>query len=330
MNSNPSVSVIVPAYNAQKTLKRCLESIRKQSMKDFEVLCINDASTDATDAILESYARKDSRFRVITNPRNLHTGLSKDQALLLAHGEVVVFVDSDDYLDNQYLRIYTDVMRRESLDILVGGYVSVPEGAGGKMVRHTQQQSVWALTTYVVAWSKMYRLDFIRNTNMEFTDLHCLEDMLFNLTGYCSSPRYKVIDYCGYYHCENSLSVTHTFAYSQNHERITEEAYARLSAKISLQSLSCEQRRVLEYTYLANMIHSLLLYNRHCGIRVMHGKYRNTMRRLRLRFPDYHNNPYILRVKLKGQSRRIRFAVDVMMTLNRVGLDRFIYYLAAL
>ena len=322
------ISIIIPVYNAEQYLKRCLDSIFGQSIQDIEVICINDCSTDGSAAVLACYQEQHKeQMKILTNETNLRAGLSKDRALQVAAGEFVVYCDSDDYLASDYLEVYLKEMESKQLDIVCGGYIN---DVDGKFIVHRIEHNIWAIATYVVAWSKMYRRQFLLDSGMHFTDLSCLEDMYFNLVGFCHHPRYSVLDYQGYYYYRNSASVTQTFNYTRNHEQIIEQAYERLEQQCDLQALSLQEQQVLEYTYIANMIHSLIVYNRHCGIANMKQKYEGCMRKLKKRYPNYRKNPYIGLNKPKGQTAKIRIAVGFVMLCNRIGLDRFGYYLLAL
>ena len=89
----PAVSVLIPCYNVEKYLRQCLDSVVNQTLKDMEILCINDGSTDSTPAVIKEYAAKDSRIRVIDKP-NSGYGDSMNRALDAATGEYVGIVES--------------------------------------------------------------------------------------------------------------------------------------------------------------------------------------------------------------------------------------------
>lgn len=102
MNQNPLVSVIVAAYNAQKYIRRCLDSILAQTMPNFEVIAVNDGSTDGTPAILDEYAAKDPRVRVIHKP-NGGVASARQAGLDAAQGEYTIHADSDDWVEPEML-----------------------------------------------------------------------------------------------------------------------------------------------------------------------------------------------------------------------------------
>lgn len=103
MNDNPLISVIVPVYNVEQYLPKCIESIMGQTFSDWELILVDDASTDGSLAICQSYAKKDVRIKAIIQA---HGGASKarNTGIRLARGEYIAFVDSDDYVSDYYLQ----------------------------------------------------------------------------------------------------------------------------------------------------------------------------------------------------------------------------------
>ena len=94
----PKISVIVPVYKVEKFLPKCLESLINQTLKDIEIICINDGSPDNSLKILEEYAKKDSRIKII-NQKNAGPSVARNNGMSAASGEYIGFVDSDDWID---------------------------------------------------------------------------------------------------------------------------------------------------------------------------------------------------------------------------------------
>ena len=124
---NPTVSIIVPVYNAEETISRCIESILNQEYRDFELLLMNDGSADSSGDICDRYAKDDPRIRVI---HKSNTGVSetRNMALDLACGTYLQFLDSDDWLDREALLRVLDVLRGfveegNGVDMLLANYV---------------------------------------------------------------------------------------------------------------------------------------------------------------------------------------------------------------
>lgn len=94
------VSIIVPVYNGEKLLKRCLKSLLNQTLQDIEIICVNDGSTDNSVKIIKKYL--DSRLKLINNNINSGLSVSRNKGMEIATGEYVGFVDCDDWVDNDY------------------------------------------------------------------------------------------------------------------------------------------------------------------------------------------------------------------------------------
>ena len=117
----PKVSIIVPVYNVQDYLKRCLNSILEQSEKDFELILVDDGSQDDSGVICDEYEKKDYRIKVIHN-KNQGPSMARNAGLDICNGEYVTFIDSDDYIEKDYLRIMINKMNEKNADIVICGY----------------------------------------------------------------------------------------------------------------------------------------------------------------------------------------------------------------
>lgn len=112
--NNIKISVIIPVYNVQDYLSECLDSIINQTLKDIEIICVNDGSTDSSLEILEKYAKKDSRITII-NQKNCGLGCARNSGLLQASGEYISFIDSDDYISlDSYESLYNNAISNNS------------------------------------------------------------------------------------------------------------------------------------------------------------------------------------------------------------------------
>lgn len=325
------VSVIVPVYNVEKYLTRCLDSLINQTYKDYEIICINDCSTDDCGSILSEYAAKHpSKIHVITNEKNLGLGLTRERGLQTAVGEFILFVDSDDYVKPDYIQTYCDALEdneNKQVDMVVGGYI---RDVSGKLSAHYPSDSVWSTVTYALACTKLIRKAFIEDNGLCFTDIACGEDIYFSLSAFYSGARYKVIPYAGYYYYFNRDSITGSMTYEKNHERLMSELFTIFLDKHDISKLPEQKQRVIEYTYVANMINALAVFNRKCGIKRMRSKYDFVLNDLNEKFPDYRNNPYFGIFKPEGQTLKIRLGVGITTALEKVHLSRAMFYLVSM
>lgn len=128
----PKISVIVPVYNAANTLRRCLDSILASTLRDIEVICVNDGSTDASGILLEEYARQDGRIMVVSQ-NNQGGGAARNTGMTAARGEYLVFWDADDFFAPNALLELSEICDRDKLDICI---------YKGWMFNHESQKSV--------------------------------------------------------------------------------------------------------------------------------------------------------------------------------------------
>ena len=121
MEMNPKVSVIIPIHNAEQYLKECLESVVNQTQKEIEIICVNDASTDASASILDQYAAQDSRIKIITYSTNKSASQARKDAVLDSTGQYIMFLDADDSLELSACKSLSNMMDKYKVDILQFG-----------------------------------------------------------------------------------------------------------------------------------------------------------------------------------------------------------------
>ncbi len=207
---NPSISVIVPVYNVEKYLPKCIDSILQQSYSDFELILVDDGSPDNCGAICDEYARKDERIRVF-HQENAGLSCARNLGLKNSIGEYIAFVDSDDYVKPNYLRDLYEALPRQNQNkgLIIGSFdriyidkvepFTVPE----RIV--TPKDFSCFVTEFInkrvmYAWSKLFSRELIQNNNLIFIPgVSGLEDMLFTLD-YCLYANYVIIknfnNYC--------------------------------------------------------------------------------------------------------------------------------------
>ena len=327
MIESSKVSVIVPVYNVEQYLERCLDSLLNQSYTNYEIICINDCSPDNSGKILQSYAQKYvDRIKLVENQNNIGLGLTRERGLNESTGDYVLFVDSDDYVKPDYIESYITALD-DDYDIVVGGYI---RDCNGKHSTHLPSDSVWSLVTYALACTKLFKKSFIEQNRLGFTDVACGEDIYFSLCAFICDPSYKVIPYAGYYYYFNDASITGSMDYSKNHEALMSELFRTFLTNHNLETLCEEKKRVIEYCYMANMVNALAVFNRGCGLRLMKKKLRYVRDDLAKNFPDYKNNPYIGILKPKGQTLKIRLGVSIPYYLSKLGMEDLPFYLFSL
>ncbi len=214
MSSTPKISVIVPVYNVEKYIRRCLDSIQNQTFTDWECICVDDGTPDSSGKICDEYAEKDSRF-VVLHKENGGVSSARNAGLDVAKGEWITFVDSDDYVESNWLfEQYKDITSGD-FDVCVCGFY----GKGVTQYKILNRETAKTSTFTEGGLGGFSFLRLIRRRNVENirynTSIYYLEDTDFF---------YRVFDNCNQilwtdkplYHYEyNSDSITRTLLISQ-------------------------------------------------------------------------------------------------------------------
>lgn len=114
----PKISIIIPIYNSEKFLNKCIDSVLVQSEKDFELLLIDDGSTDKSGSVCDEYAKKDNRIRVI-HKTNAGTASARNDALDIAKGDYIAFCDNDDYISPYFYETLLNALKETGADVVV-------------------------------------------------------------------------------------------------------------------------------------------------------------------------------------------------------------------
>jgi glycosyltransferase involved in cell wall biosynthesis len=202
------VSVIVPVYNVEKCLPKCIETIIGQTFLDIEIILIDDGSTDSSGEICESYKKRDSRITAIHKPNG---GLSsaRNAGLEIACGEYVSFIDSDDYIEPDMYEIMYEKAIEAKADIVTCNVRAFkPEGIKERVMYMRDELRDFSDPNYFVfydifgkqasifACNSLYKMEIIKKYNLFFlaTELVFSEDQLFNLCYYAAVRRACYID----------------------------------------------------------------------------------------------------------------------------------------
>lgn len=190
------VSVIVPAYNAEKVLGDCLKSLLKQKLQGMEIIVVNDGSKDHTGDIAEKFAERDPRVRVIDKEQNEGLSAGRNSGIELARGEYIGFVDADDWVEEDYFSamyaagadadlIVTgyqhDTMDEERKELYISRTVSMPAS-----ICHVKKKIVSmaadadAAKVFAYTWNKLYKRIIIEENNLRFSPQVLIEDFIFN------------------------------------------------------------------------------------------------------------------------------------------------------
>ncbi len=320
------VSIIIPVYNTGNLLRRCLDSVLAQSYSNIEIICIDDCSTDDSPSVLREYAdRYGDKFKVIFNSENIGQGRGRMKGISVSEGEYIFFVDSDDYIAEDYVHTYMKEVALKKYDVVVGGFV---RDENGKKYQHNINHNIGSIISYSHACCKMYRKAFILDKGISFGDFRKGEDIYFSLMLVMKNATHRFIDYCGYYYYLNNSSTTRTMNTNTNFEAIVSAIFDKILDDCG--TLSKKHRKYLEYAYVSGMINALLVYNKGCSIKLCMEKYDYFLEDLRKKFPDYMSNKLLFRFQTSGPSLKCRLGVWVIMNSMRCRVDKGLMALFAI
>lgn len=197
------VSIIVPAYNAAKHIKQCINSLLKQTFNEtYEILIIDDKSTDNTLALLKKFEKNNQKIKVLKNEKNLGVDKTRFRGIVEAKGTYLMFVDADDWISSNAVELLYNKIVQEKADVVTGGFVRVLDKFGlikkASNNNYSKENIVSSIIqpqlmdNYFISyfgvnkllvnmWGKLYRKEFIINSGIEPSGYSMGEDLIFNL-----------------------------------------------------------------------------------------------------------------------------------------------------
>ena len=230
----PKVSAIIPIYNVEKYLKKCLDSVINQTLKDIEIICVNDSSTDGCENIILEYAKKDDRIKIINNEKNCGIGFSRNIGINESLGEYISFIDADDYVEKNYLEILYNTAIENEADIVFTNNINIVRDKIIKPYYHNRIK-IWK-KKFKKTWNegisdfnvdtpekentpeyplvstvnKIFKKDFIKKNNLRFQNYIVSEDTEFFYKYLLYSPKKFYNNGAKYYYVQRKSSLTHS------------------------------------------------------------------------------------------------------------------------
>ena len=257
--NNPKVSIIIPVYNTEQYLRQCLDSVINQTFKDIEIICINDNSTDGSYNILKEYADKDDRFVVINLTETKEQGNARNEGLKTARGKYITFVDSDDWVRNDFIEVLYNEIERNGLDFVSASqyiYDNIQ-----KQIVDVKPVSAKVLNEYniekllipkgefsiIPVWQKIYKKQFLDDNKIKFK-LCWHEDNVFLFETLIKTTKIKFIDDKIYFYRINRQNSS---VYQMNRDFTLFNAFNELK-KMLKENDMYEQYKKIYYQYISS------------------------------------------------------------------------------
>ena len=224
----PFISVIMPAYNAKDQIENAISSIKSQTMEHWELIVVDDCSTDDTPDVVEEWCSKDPRIILIRLDENRGPGYAKNCGLSKAAGKYITFLDADDWVDKDAFAVLSDD-KKENVDVVIAGYCRDICDARNNVLEsniiHTSEKEMFDNSQIIrsivdldqerlfsFAWNKLYKTELIRENNIQFSNKKFGEDYDFNISYFPHCQSMRVLDYAFYHYIkQNSESLTEKY-----------------------------------------------------------------------------------------------------------------------
>ena len=259
----PKVSVIVPIYNTEKYLRQCLDSIINQTLKDIEIICVNDGSTDNSLNILNEYVKKDGRIKIIDLKKNGGLGNARNVALPHVTSEYVMFLDSDDWYElNACEMAYNQIIKNNNDLVFFDTYIYKEETNEkytndkriGKFRKYINQPQVRfsdidePFMSFCECWFKIYKTSFLKDNNLYFEVGYAYEDVNFYFNLILCNPVFSVIDTPLIVYRKRKGAITENSSYWRDLLYVREKMYYKM--------LESKNEKYIDY-YVISYIGSL-------------------------------------------------------------------------
>lgn len=215
------ITVIIPIYNVEQYLGRCLDSVINQTYKNLEIICVNDCSPDNSIQIIEEYAKKDNRIIIFNRAKNGGLSAARNSGLKVATGDYVYFIDSDDWIDLNYIEKMVNKINESNAEVILNTNVIYVENDTYKdfiWSRYQQKNKKGQYLsiedainkTQVMTWAHMYKTSFLKKYDLKFPEGFIHEDEYFNVITCLNATNIFEFYGAAYYYFKNKQGIMTT------------------------------------------------------------------------------------------------------------------------
>ncbi len=319
-NMDKKISVIIPVYNVEKYLARCLNSIIKNTYKNIEIILVNDGSKDKSQEIIDKYKNKYGNIIKAKEQENKGPAEARNVGIEMASGEYLMFIDSDDFIKEDYIENYVKTLKEADYDLVAGGYHKWIDGK----ITYTiaLQDEPWAKFMIMGPYTKLYKKSFLQENNIKFVKVNIGEDIYFNLQVNALAKKVKIIDYVGYYWYTNNESISNTMHKDIKNLEIDKMLNGSYDSLIEKNAINPNNKELIELYYYNFIIWVLQWTTKNTKFKDMSKEYDRLFKWLKERFPNYKKNKLIGINKPEGERFVVRIMFFIFMIMHKLHLGK--------
>ena len=311
------ISVIVPVYNAEKYIEKCIESVLNQDYKNIELILVNDGSLDNSLKIMKEFEKKNPKIIKVYTQKNQGEGAARNTGIEKATGDYFVFLDSDDWLKKDHLtNLYKKIQNN---DIVISGferyandytfqYGKIPINCG------------WSKFKYCSVAGKMYRSKFIKDNNLKYKKFKIGADCYFSINAYSKTDKVVVCEYAGYCNYENLSSVTNVKEFNPNNSFIN--VLAAIDKEIDVSNL---EKNMISFFYLKTLVLDIFLHKDYVDINYLNTEFKNNMEWYKKALKNIWKEEKKLRIyNQKGEEFKINLVINVFVLAYKLKCQKLL------
>lgn len=322
---NILISVVIPVYNGEKYIRRCLNAIKRQKTRNFEVVFVDDGSRDSSKKIIKEFMNNniDISYQYIDLETNRGIPTAKNTGMLAAKGKYVMFHDQDDWMSDDCLLVLEQEAARTNEDKIVGRYAEINEN--GEILREigyrTKDGTPISKWLHTGLHAVLFKRDILINNNIRVPDSSLIEDGYFNSHFAAYINDFAIVDKVVFYYC---IRYDSTSGAKNNNEKWNPETLFKSALEcytpLYKQQNDERDKTMIEYAVIKVFYWYLLHNNRYSSVKKMKDDY-NKMKKFMLQeFPRYLKNKNIKLIKTNHDRSNGQKIVYILTLLDRFHL----------
>lgn len=321
------VSIIIPVYNAQEYIKKCVASFLVGSYQNIEILLIDDGSADSSLEVMRALEKENSEKIIVYTQKNCGVARTRNKGIIYATGKYIMFADNDDYVDEDYVERLVREIEKGDYDYIVSSFRRVDK-RGKVLYQKMYKDTPWTYYMFETPWAKIFNREFLLKNEIKYMNVPVGEDIYFSICANWKSKKKKVIPYVGYNWLYNEASVSNTI--HKEHSKDNVQNLAKLFQEILVMYERYKDKvdkKDFRYFLLKTLIWYSLYTAKGSNIEQLYNNYK----KLKLFCDESLSDLYqdISLFSPKGESLKVRFIIKIVIIFDKAKLLKMMLKLYA-